>query len=206
MERRTVYAVTVVALLAIAGGWAFAATFVDQTPPAQNSTVTVVAPNGATEVVQSTQLITDSSALNGELTVAGVQPGGTSGLNSTAQTNAPLPQCSGLTCSGYFSAVAATDPLTSGDAALQVTITAPQGAVATGFDVQVEVIYTSTTSATVDVFGSGYFNTLTTLDTGQTSSVSVFLYIDLGTAATLPPTVTDIVVNVNSCTSATTCP
>jgi hypothetical protein len=207
MERRTVYAITVVALLAVAGGWAFAATFVDNHPPAQSSTVTVVTPNGATEVVQSTQLITVSNALLSGLVVAGQQPGSGNGLNSTSGTNVLLSQCPVSNCSGNFSSVDSTFPvLNQGDSALQVALLAPQGAIATGFDVQVEVIYQSIGGATVYAFGSGYFDTSTTLFTGHTSTISVFLYFDLGTVATLPPSVSNVVLTVNACTSATTCP
>lgn len=207
MERRTVYAITAVALLAIAGGWAFAATFVDNHPPAQNSTVTVVTPNGATEIVQSTQLISVSDALVGGLVAAGNQPGSGNGLNSTFGTNVALGQCTVTNCSGNFSAVDATFPvLTQGDSALQVALLVNQGTVATGFDVQVEVIYQNTASATIYAFGSGYFDTTTSLSAGHSSTISVFLYVDLGTVATLPPSVSDVVLTVNACTSATTCP
>ncbi|MGB6441829.1 MAG: hypothetical protein WBF81_00835 [Thermoplasmata archaeon] len=209
MERRTVYAITVVALLTIAGGWVFAATFVDNHPPAQNSTITVVTPNGASEVVQSTQLITLSDALNGQLIAAGQQPGSGNGLNSTYGTNVALDQCTVANCSGNFSAVDATfQTLHQGDSALQVALLVNQTDVAQGFDIQTEVIYQNSTSlATVFAFGSGYFDTNTTQFAGHTlSTISVFLYVDLGTAATFPPIVQNIVVTVNACTSATTCP
>jgi hypothetical protein len=209
MERRTVYAITVVALLAVAGGWAFAATFVDSHPPVQSSTVTVVTPNGATEIVQSTELITLSNALIGGLSVAGHQPGSGNGLNSTYGTNFQIARCSVANCSGNFSAVDATyGVLAQGDSALQVALLVDQGTVATGFDVQAEVIYqNSTTQATVYAFGSGYFDTNTTSFAGHISStVSVFLYVDLGTLAIYPPSVSNIVLTVNACTSATTCP
>lgn len=209
MERRTVYAITVVALLAVAGGWAFAASFVDKNPPAQNTTVTVVAPNGATEIVQSTELISLSSALMAGLTAAGHQPGSGNGLNSTYGTNALLASCTAANCSGNYSGVDATyGTLHQGDSALQITLLVNQGTVATGFDVQAEVIYeNSTTAATVFAFGSGYFDTGTTAYGGHTSStISVFVFVDLGTLAIFPPSVTDIVLTVNACTSATTCP
>jgi hypothetical protein len=208
-ERRTVYTITVIALLAVAGGWAFAATFVDNHPPAQNSTITVVAPNGATEVVQSTELVTLSNALIGGLAAAGQQPGSGHGLNSTYGTNVVLMQCPVANCSGNYSAVDATyTTLHQGDSALQVTLLVSQGAVATGFDLQAEVIYqNSSSAATVFAFGSGYFDTSTTLlGAGHSSTLSVFLFVDLGTLAIYPPSVTDVVLTVNACTSATTCP
>ena len=200
-ERRTVYAITVIALLAIAGGWAFAATFVNHSPPPQNSGVTVVAPNGAAEVVQSTQLITISGALNSAVVPAGAQAGSGDGLNSTYGTNYVIPSCPVLNCSGNFSAVDATHALTTGDAALQVSLIAPQTATATGFDVQVEVLFTSGS-----VFGSGYFDTGRSTATGGTSSISVFLFVDFGMSALNPESVTNIVITLNGCSSATTCP
>lgn len=206
-ERRTVYAITLVTLLAVAGGWAFAATLVDRAPPAQNSTVTVVTPNGATQVVQSSQLVTVSNAILGGLTVAGVQPGTGNGLNSSFGTNAPIASCTVANCSGNFSAVDFTFGLAQGESALQVAIVTAQGTTALGFDVQVEVIYQTSIPTTVYAFGSGYFDTGTTSYGGHSSSsISVFLYIDLGTVATSPPSVSDVVITVNACTSATTCP
>lgn len=205
LEQRTVYAITIVTILAVAGGWAFAATFVNHAPPAQNSGVTVVAPNGAAQRVQSTQLITMSAAFAATLTPAGGQSVG--GLNSSFGTNIALAQCGVANCSGNYSAVDATHGIAAGDAVLQVTLAVPQShTVAVGFDAQVEAIYlNSTTNLQVIVFGSGYFNTSTSTDAAG-SSIAVFLYVDLGTIATVPPSLTDIVVTLNSCTSASTCP
>jgi hypothetical protein len=206
LEQRTVYAITIAAILAVTGGWAFAATFVNHAPPAQNSGVTVVAPNGAAQTVQSTQLITVSPAIVA-LAAAGTQSAGNGGLNSTYLTNVVLNQCAVANCTASYAAVNPSDALVAGTSALQVTLAVPQSATtAVGFDIQVEVIYdNSSTNAAMTVFGSGYFDTSTSTNAGG-SSIAVFLYVDLGTIATVPPSVTDVVITLNGCTSATTCP
>jgi hypothetical protein len=207
VQRRTVYALTVVALFALAGSWAFAATFVNQHPPPQNSGVTVVTPNGATETVQSSQMIALSPPLEAALAAApaGQQAGSGHGLNSTP-VNVLIASCGVNNCSANYSAVDPTNALASEDMALQVGILVPQGTSAAGFDAQVEITYaTDGGSATSYAFGSGYFDTGTSTHTGG-STITVFLYVDLGTPATNPPSIANVVVTLNSCTSATVCP
>jgi hypothetical protein len=211
VQRRTVYAITIVSLLALAGSWAFAATVVSQHPPPLNSGVTVVAPNGATEFVQATQLIALNPALETYLTghPAGEQAGSGNGLNSSGATNVVFSSCGGLNCSQNYSAVDSTNAMNPEDMALQVTIIAPQTAIAAGFDAQVEINYaTPGGSPTLYAFGSGYFDTGTSASsaTPPTSSISVFLYVDLGTPATNPPTIENVVITLNQCVSATICP
>ncbi|HXW67662.1 MAG TPA: hypothetical protein VEL82_07305 [Thermoplasmata archaeon] len=208
MERRTVYAITIVSLLAISASWAFAATFVNQSPPPQSSGITVVTPGNALETVQSTTLVTPSSELMGALSVAGTQNTGSGG--SDAGTNAMINQCATSACADYFSAVDPTYAVVAEDAALQLVLNATQGQHATGFYVQVETVFTLPTSgspATVYyAFGTGYFDTSTTLLSSGTSAISVFLYIGLGTPSTIPPSVSNVIVTINDCTTATTCP
>jgi hypothetical protein len=174
-------------------------------PPPQSSTVTVVTPNGAPEIVQSSQMIT-ASAWTAGLAAAGVQPGTGNGLNSTYGTNVRLASCPVTNCSGNYSAVDATFGLAVSQTALQVVVIATQGATPVGFDVQVEVIYSPSTAplTTVYAFGSGYFDTQTSGTTS--SSISVFLFVGLGTASITPPSISNVVITLNSCTSATTCP
>jgi hypothetical protein len=205
VQRRTVYAITLVAILALAGSWAFAATVVTSNPPPQSSTVTVVTPNGAPEIVQSSQMLT-ASAWTAGLPAAGIQPGTCQCLNSTFGTNVRLTSCAVASCSGNFSAVDSTFGLVNSQTALQVVVVATQGASAVGFDVQVEVIYNPSTAplTTVYAFGSGYFDTQTSAITS--SSISVFLFVGLGTSSITPPSIDNVVITVNSCTSATTCP
>ena len=211
VQRRTVYAITIVSLLALAGSWAFAATVVSQHPPPLNSGVTVVAPNGASEFVQATQLIALNPALEAYLVAnpAGEQAGSGHGLNSSGPTNVVLTSCSVLNCSDNYSAVDPTSAMNSEDMALQVTIIAPQTATPSGFDAQVEINFATPGGALNDyAFGSGYFDTGTSTSVADppTSSISVFLYVDLGTPATDPPTIENVVITLNQCVSATICP
>lgn len=211
VQRRTVYAITIVSLLALAGSWAFAATVVSQHPPPLNSGVTVVAPNGAAEFVESTQLIALNPALEAYLAgnPAGVQAGSGNGLNSSGATNVELTSCTVLNCSDNYSAVDPTNAMSAEDMALQVAIIAPQTALAAGFDAQVEINFLTPGGSSTDyAFGSGYFDTGTSASsaTPPTSSISVFLYVDLGTPATNPPTIENVVITLNQCVSATICP
>jgi hypothetical protein len=208
LPRRTVYAATAIALLALAGGWTLAAGTTQTVGPAQNSSITVTAPNGfTTATVQSTQLLTVSGALITGLTgTAGTQAAGPgNGLNSTTMDNAPLASCGGAFCEANYSAVDTATPLSVGDSALQLMLTVTQPASgAVGFDVQVEVIF-STTGPSVYTFGTGYFDS-NTAGGGTAAFFAVGLYIDLGVAATLMPSVSDVVVTMNSCITAQTCP
>jgi hypothetical protein len=208
IPRRTVYAATAIAILALAGGWTLAAGTTQTVGPAQNSSITVTAPNGfSVAVVQSTQLLTVSgvliSGLNGP---AGTQAGGSGhGLNSTSTENVVLTPCAGGFCEENFSAVAGSAALALGDSALQVMLTVTQPTTAAvGFDVQVEIIY-ATTGPAVYAFGTGYFDSNSATG-GQPAFFAVGLYVDLGVAATLMPSVSDVVVTMNNCQTATTCP
>ncbi|MGA8664318.1 MAG: hypothetical protein WB809_04525 [Thermoplasmata archaeon] len=196
------YAATLIALLALAGGWTLAAGTTTTTGPAQTSNITVTAPNGfSTAVVQSTQLLTVSPALISGLNgPAGTQEGAGNGLNSSYLLNELL-ICPGGYCAENFSAVDVSSALIAGDSALQLMLTVTQPTTtASGFDVQVEILYT--VGATPEsAFGTGYF------DTGATVAIfNIALYVDLGTSALTLPSVGHIVVTMNGCTSATTCP
>jgi hypothetical protein len=78
------------------------------------------------------------------------------------------------------------------------TVTQPRNTgPAVGFDVEVAVHLT-----TGWVYGNGYFST--GVATGAaTSTISLRLYVDLGTAV---PTVQKVEVTVDRCTSTTGCP
>lgn len=209
VPRKTVYAVTVIALLALAGGWTLAAGTTQTTGPTQNSSITVTAPNGfSTAVVQSTQLLSVSgvliSGLNGPAGTHAAGAGG--GLNSTSTLNAVLNTCAGAFCEENFSAVAGTAALALGDSALQVMLTVSQptsGPV--GFDVQVEIIFLTTGPGNIYAFGTGYFDSSTT-SAHAPAFFAVALYVDLGVPSTQMPSVSDIVVTMNNCQTATTCP
>jgi hypothetical protein len=206
IPRKTVYAATLISLLALAGGWTLAAGTTSVAGPAQSSSITVTAPTGfATATVQSTQLMTVSSALLTGLTgPAGSQAGNGNGLNSSTTTNAILAACSARWCGANYSAV---DPsaLLLGDSSLQVMLSVNQPiATPTGFDVQVEAIF-AVGATTFYAFGTGYFDTGAT-GTANVADYAVALYVDLGTSALNLPSLSDVVVTMNSCTSATTCP
>ncbi|MCI4364807.1 MAG: hypothetical protein L3K10_01905 [Thermoplasmata archaeon] len=208
LPRKTVYAATLITILALAGGWTLAAGTTTTTGPTQNSSITVTAPGGfSVAVVQSTQMLTVSgvliSGLNGP---AGVQAGGAGGgLNSTTTKNAVLTACAGSFCEENFSAVATTAGLAVGDSALQVMLTVTQPTTpGVGFDVQVAIIY-NTGGPAIYSFGTGYFDSNSATG-GHAAFFAVALYVDLGVSALTLPSISDIVVTMNNCQTATTCP
>jgi hypothetical protein len=207
IPRKTVYAATLITLLAMAGGWTLAAGTTSVAGPAQHSSITVTAPSGfTTATVQSTQLMTVSTALiSGLVGPAGAQAGTGNGLNSSATTNAVLAACAFPWCGANYSAVDPTATLLLGDSALQVMLAVTQpAATAVGFDVQVEAIFT-VGATTFYAFGTGYFDSGAT-GTAAVADYAVALYVDLGTSALNLPSLSDVVVTMNGCTSATTCP
>jgi hypothetical protein len=210
IPRKTVYAATLITILALAGGWTLAAGTTTTQGPAQTSNITVTTPTGfVIATVQSTQLMTVSPALISGLNgPAGTQAGpGGNGLNSSSLTNAPLTPCAAAFCELNFSAVDMSSALLAGDTALQVMLTVTQPAdsgLATGFDVQVEILYTVGATA-LSAFGTGYFDSSTTT-TANPAFYAVALYVDLGTSALNLPSVGHIVVTMNGCITATTCP
>ncbi|MCI4342769.1 MAG: hypothetical protein L3J92_01445 [Thermoplasmata archaeon] len=209
IARRTVYAATVIAVLALAGGWTLAAGTLQTTGPTQSSSITVTAPTGfIVASVESTQLLSVSGVLiTGLDGPAGTQAQGTGhGLNSTFDENVLLTACAGTGCGENFSAVAGSAALFLGDSALQVMLTMNQPTTAAvGFDVQVEIIYNLPAGPNVYAFGNGYFDSNSATTVG-TAVFSVGLYVDLGVPSTELPSVSDIVVTMNNCQTATTCP
>ena len=205
IPRKTIYAATLITILALSGGWVLALGTTTTTGPAQSSSITVTAPSAfSVATVQSTQLLTVSPALIGGLIPAGVQEGAGNGLNSSYLANVVLNTCA-TNCGQNFSAVDPSAALVAGDSALQVMLVVTQPTTTpSGFDIQVEILY-SVGATPMSSFGTGYF------DTGTTSHVapatfSVALYVDLGTSALNLPSVGHILVTMNACTSATTCP
>jgi hypothetical protein len=210
IPRKTVYAATLITILALAGGWTIAAGSTAVTGPAQHSSVTVTGPLPfSVATVGSTQMMTVSAAI-AALGPAGSQAGAGHGLNSSvAVNNAVLAACAHGFCQGNYSAVDPT-ALAIGDTALQVILNVTQPASTgfpTGFDVQVEIIYDLAAAPTTNLyaFGTGYFDTGVS-GTTSTALYGVALYIDFGTAATNLPSASDIVVTMNACSTATTCP
>jgi len=125
---------------------------------------------------------------------AGVQ-GNTPGLQGTTVV---LPACAGACTDRYRPASSVA--IAAGHYAERVIFTVTQPAdtkTAVGFDVEVGVHLT-----TGWVFGAGYFST--GVATGAaTSTISLRLYVDLGTAV---PTVSAVEAVVNLCSSAGACP
>jgi len=211
-RRRTVYAATVIAVLMLAGSWTFAAVVITQNPPPQNSSITVVNPNGVTfAAVESTEMVAVTNTIAG-LAAAGVPAGTGGGLNSTFH-NVLLPFCPG-TCPPYdnnFSAVSVSSPLALGDEAVQIALLVDQSvtpALAHGFDVQVELVLVGTgctpsPCGTTYAFGNGYFDTGTS---ATASTLWVMLFLDTGFSAVQPAALDNVVITINGCTTATTCP
>lgn len=125
---------------------------------------------------------------------AGVQ-GTSPGLEGTTVV---LPSCAAACTDRYRPASAPA--IAAGEYAERVifTVTQPGDAgPAVGFDVEIAVH-----TGTGWVFGTGYFST--GVATGAaTSTITLRLYVELGTAA---PTVTAVEITVNRCLSTTACP
>ena len=205
IQRKTVYAATLITVLALAGAWTFAATLVTSPSPGQSSSITVVEPTPLANVtVQSTELVAVTGAIAAS-PVAGTQaPTGSGGLNSSSTiANAVLPTCTATasTCGGNYSAVDVATPLTVGDIAVQVSLQVGQVVRPWGFDVQVEIILVG--SPNTYVFGNGYF------DTGANTApatVWVMLFVDTGVSALTPPSIDHVVITMNACIHSATCP
>jgi len=110
MRRRTVYTATIVAMLAMVGGWVLAAS-TTTTLPSQTSNVTSGAPAGFTAAsVQSTQVVAVSASIvayaNG-----GTQAAGTSALGGTTSV---LAVCAAGPCTANYNSVN-SNPSTAGN-------------------------------------------------------------------------------------------
>ena len=129
----------------------------------------------------------------------GYAPAGVQGSSPGLQgTTVVLPTCPRACIDRYRPASSAA--LAAGHYAERVffTVTQPGGAgPAVGFDLEIAVHLT-----TGWVFGMGYFSTGVATGAG-TATISVRMYVDLGTAA---PTVSAVEVTVNRCLSTTGCP
>lgn len=210
IARRTVYAMTLISVLALAGAWTFAATVVVNPGPSQRSSITVVPENPLTFVsVQSVSLVPVDYAIANDVLPAGVAAGTGTALNSTFD-NALL-SCGTPPCNNNYSAVEVTNqaggpvPLVLEDWALQVSLEVQQPATASGFDI-VAVFYltNSGNSATSQIFANGYFDTGVQAGTGI---VWVMLFADSGFSLSgAPPVVDNTIITMNACQQATTCP
>ncbi|MCI4340571.1 MAG: hypothetical protein L3J73_04825 [Thermoplasmata archaeon] len=204
-RQRTIYLATAAAMVAMVGGYALAATTVTTLNPQQSTNVTQTpTPGGFSGVatVTSEQLVVLTAGMTGSLT-GGTQVGGATGLDGTPRA---LATCAAGPCplANFITASPATE--TTGNFGEQVvmTVTQPAGAAgnSVGFDMSLQVsitvgVVTSTVSAI------GYLATGTT-GVGTTSTITVFLFVDLGTASA--PVINSVNVVFNQCSSAAACP
>ncbi|MCI4323537.1 MAG: hypothetical protein L3K03_05900 [Thermoplasmata archaeon] len=200
IRRRTVYIGGMVAMLALFGGFVLASSTVGTFGTGQVSSVSTSVPGGLTfATVESSSLGTMSSMMQGA-PAAGAQSAGVLGIGGSTVA---LTSCaSASTCSETFNAVNG-NPASTGDVVdqIEISVTQPGNAgTAQGFDIQVSINAGVGPTYTV---ADGYFSTGLATASG-TSTVNVFLLVDLGT--TTPQTVNSVSVALNSCDSATTCP
>ncbi|MGI0132175.1 MAG: hypothetical protein ACREDK_03645 [Thermoplasmata archaeon] len=190
------YVATIVAMLAMVGGWALATTTIT-TGPAESTNITTSQPAGfSTATVASTQVVKVNNAI-AAYTAAGTQSSDTSGL---AGTTASLTPCAAACAENYITVNGNT--ITAGDYAQQIVFTVTQPvSTATGFDIQVQV----TMNTNVLVFGNAYFDTNFNSQS-STSTVTVYLFVDLGVGGVSAPTISSISVQFNGCLSTTSCP
>lgn len=194
-RQRTVYLVTVAAMVAMIGGYALAATTVTTLLPPQSSNITQGGtPGGFTTIatVTSEQLVVVSAAMSAAA-AAGVQ-GISAGLSGTTTQ---LAVCAGPPCPTQ-SFKAATPAATTGNYGEQITLNVFQSAAnsAIGFDMAMTVV---TTAGTVVAFG---YIQVPTSAVAQT--IPVFLFVDLGTI--IAPIITSVSVVFNQCSTGTSCP
>lgn len=204
-KQRLVYLLTAAAMVAMVGGYALAATTVSTLSPQQSSNVTQSpSPGGFTGIatVSSEQLVVLTSGMAGA-TAGGVETSGAVGLSGTPHA---LATCSAAPCAAanVITALPATE--TAGDYGEQLvlSVTQPSGAAANsvGFDVAVTISITvGVTTSSVNALS--YLATGNT-GTGSTSTIPVFVFIDLGT--TTAPVINSVGVVFNQCSSATACP
>jgi hypothetical protein len=190
-RQRTIYLVTVAAMIAMIGGYALAATTLSSLPT-QTSNVTSGNPGGfSLATVTSEQLVAISTAMSAT-TAAGTQGAGV-GLSGTAVLMAT---CT-LPCA-VQNFKAATPATVTGDYGEQLTLNAFQSTANSGlgFDLTITVV---TSTSTVVAFA--YFELPTSAVTG---TIPVFLFVDLGT--TTAPIIDSVSVIFNQCSTGTACP
>jgi len=190
-RQRTVYLVTIAAMLAMIGGYALAATTLSPLPT-QTSNITSGNPGGFALATVTTEQLVVVSATMSTAQVAGTQGGG-AGLSGTPLL---LATCA-LPCATQ-SFKAATPATNTGDYGEQITVNVFQSTANSGlgFDMAVTVV---TSTSTVVAFG--YFGMPTSAVTG---TIPVFLFVDLGT--TTAPIINSVSVVFNQCSTGTTCP
>ncbi len=200
-RQRTVYWVTIAAMLALIGGYALAATTVTTLAPQQSSNVTQSpTPGGFSSIatVSSEQLVVLSAGMTGSGST-GIETGGAVGLSgSTTQlANCPVAPCA---IQNFKTAFPATE--VTGNYGEQIVVNAFQSVTnsAIGFDMAITVSITvGITTSSVTALGYLELPTL-----GPTETISVFLFVDLGT--TSAPVINSVSVIFNQCAVGTACP
>ena len=192
-------------MLAMIGGYALAATTVTTLNPQQASNVTQTpSPTGFAGIatITSEQLVVLSAGMSGAAG-AGTETAGAVGLSGTPTG---LATCAVGPCpaGNFITALPATE--TTGDFGEQIvlSVTQPSGAAANsvGFDLAVTLSITVGVS-TSSVNALAYLATGST-GVGTTSTVPVFVFVDLGTASA--PIINSVSVVFNQCSAATSCP
>lgn len=204
-RQRTLYLITAAAMAALIGGYALAATSITTISPQQSSNITQSPSPGdfsGIATVSSEQLVILSNGMSTSAT-AGTETAGAVGLDGTPTA---LAVCATNPCAlqNFITAVPATASTGNFSEQIVLSVTQPAGAAtnALGFDMEITV------SVTVGVTTANV-NALAYLSTnanggGSATTVSAFIFVDLGTA--IPPTVNSVSVVFNQCATATACP
>jgi hypothetical protein len=195
-RQRTIYLVTIAAMLAMVGGYALAATTVTTLTTPQSSNVTSGGtPGGFSSIasVTSEQLVTISTSMS-TATSAGTQGAGIGLSGTTVQ----LATCSASPCAAQ-NFKAASPAATVGNYGEQLTLNAFQSTAnsAVGFDMTVTV-----TTSTTTVVAFAYLELPTSPPSSQT--IVVYLFVDLGSSTA--PVITGVSVVFNQCATGTICP
>lgn len=204
-RQRTIYLLTAAAMIAMVGGYALAATTVTTLSPQQATNVTQTpSPGGFAGVatITSEQLVVLTAGMTGSA-AGGTQTAGATGLDGTPLG---LATCAAGPCPLANVITASPASETTGDFGEQIvmSVTQPAGAAANsvGFDLAVQISITVGVS-TSTVSALNYLATGST-GVGTTSTITLFLFVDLGT--TSAPVINSVNVVFNQCSSATSCP
>ena len=192
-------------MIAMVGGYALAATSVTTLSPQQATNVTQSpTPGGFAGIasITSEQLVTLSAGMTGA-TAGGTQAAGATGLDGTPKA---IATCALAPCplSNFITASPASETTGNFGEQIVMTVTQPAGAAANsvGFDMAFTISMTVGV-VTSTVTGISYLATGSTGVVG-TQSITVFLFVDLGTASA--PVINSVSVVFNQCSSAAACP
>ena len=200
VRRRTVYVATIAAMLAMAGGFALAA----------SSSLTVPSPSQGAGTGTPTAF---SDATIGSLSIITTDPGGPSlGTQAAGAPTATLAgtmtaqtACAVKSCTTNWAPAQETTTAKSGDYAVELNISTTQPASSpAGFDMQISIDLSSGTTVTADIYVD---QGATGSTTGVTAILYLNIYIDTGVANSgTAPTISSYAVTANACGTATSCP